>query len=83
MDRAMYCEKMDENHLLSATVLKICCGWVFQPDDDPKHTMGIKERPKKKIKVIAVKICGESCQVADKKPSRLRVFVKRSGQNPS
>lgn len=54
MDRAMYCEKMDENHLLSATVLKICCGWVFQPDDDPKHTMGIKERPKKKIKVIVV-----------------------------
>jgi len=38
MDAAMYHKILDENLLPSARTLKMGCGWVFQHDNDPKHT---------------------------------------------
>ncbi len=38
MNGAMYCEILSENLLPSARALKMKCGWVFQHDNDPKHT---------------------------------------------
>ena len=38
MNGAMYHEILSENHLPSARALKMKCGWVFQHDNDPKHT---------------------------------------------
>ncbi len=38
MDGAMYREILAKNILPSVRVLKICRGWVFQHDKDPKHT---------------------------------------------
>ncbi len=38
MNGAMYCEILSENLLPSAKALKMKRGWVFQHDNDPKHT---------------------------------------------
>ena len=54
MDGAMYWEMLGDNLLPSARTLKMCRGWVFQHDNDPKHTAkATKEWLKKKhIKVM-------------------------------
>uniref|UniRef100_A0A674BHQ3 Tc1-like transposase DDE domain-containing protein n=1 Tax=Salmo trutta TaxID=8032 RepID=A0A674BHQ3_SALTR len=54
MDGAMYCQILGENLLPSARALKMGRGWVFQHDNDPKHTAkATKEWLKKKhIKVL-------------------------------
>ena len=54
MDGAMYCKTFDEKLHPSAKTLKMGHGWVFQHDNDPKHTAkATKEWLKKKhIKVI-------------------------------
>ncbi len=54
MDGAMYRKILDENLLPSARTLKMGRGWVFQHDNDPKHTAkATKEWLKKKhIKVL-------------------------------
>ncbi|KAK3569719.1 hypothetical protein QTP86_003566 [Hemibagrus guttatus] len=38
MNGAMYREILSKNLLPSASALKMKCGWVFQHDNDPKHT---------------------------------------------
>uniref|UniRef100_A0AAR2KWY0 Tc1-like transposase DDE domain-containing protein n=1 Tax=Pygocentrus nattereri TaxID=42514 RepID=A0AAR2KWY0_PYGNA len=38
MDGAMYRKILNENLLSSARTLKMGCGWVFQHDNNPKHT---------------------------------------------
>ncbi|KAK3560352.1 hypothetical protein QTP86_006437 [Hemibagrus guttatus] len=38
MNGAMYREILSKNLLPSARALKMKCGWVFQHDNDPKHT---------------------------------------------
>ncbi len=40
MNGAMYREILSENLLPSARALKMKRGWVFQHDNDPKHTPG-------------------------------------------
>ncbi|KAI4885578.1 hypothetical protein NFI96_010387 [Prochilodus magdalenae] len=54
MTGAMYCEILGNNLLPSVRALKMGHGWVFQHDNDPKHTARItKERLRKKhIKVL-------------------------------
>lgn len=54
MDGATYRKILSDNLLPSARKLKMGCGWVFQHDNDPKHTAyAAKERLKKKhIKVV-------------------------------
>ncbi|KAK6292578.1 hypothetical protein J4Q44_G00371620 [Coregonus suidteri] len=54
MDGAMYRQILGENLLPSARALKMGHGWVFQHDNDPKHTAkATKEWLKKKhIKVL-------------------------------
>ena len=54
MDGAMYHQILGENLLPSARALKMGRGWVFQHDNDPKHTAkATKEWLKKKhIKVL-------------------------------
>ncbi|KAK6309261.1 hypothetical protein J4Q44_G00207240 [Coregonus suidteri] len=54
MDGAMYHQILSENLLLSARAYKMGRGWVFQYDNDPKHTAkATKEWLKKKhIKVL-------------------------------
>ncbi|KAI4882867.1 hypothetical protein NFI96_000895 [Prochilodus magdalenae] len=53
-DGAMYCKTLSDNLLPSARTLKMGRGWVFQLDNDPKHTAkATKEWLKKKyIKVM-------------------------------
>ncbi len=49
MNGAMYHEILSENLLPSARALKMKHGWVFQPDNDPKHTAwAMKEWLRKK-----------------------------------
>ncbi len=49
MNGAMYCEILSENLLPSARALKMKRGWVFQHDNDPKHTArAMKEWLRKK-----------------------------------
>ena len=38
LDGAMYCKILNENLLSSARTLKMGHGWVFQHDNDLKHT---------------------------------------------
>uniref|UniRef100_A0A9J7ZVB9 Tc1-like transposase DDE domain-containing protein n=1 Tax=Cyprinus carpio carpio TaxID=630221 RepID=A0A9J7ZVB9_CYPCA len=54
VDGDMYCKILDENLLPSARTLSMGHGWVFQHDNDPKHTTkATKEWFKKKhIKVM-------------------------------
>ena len=54
MNGAMYQEILGDNLLLSVRALKMGGGWVFQHDNDPKHTAkATKEWLKKKhIKVL-------------------------------
>ena len=54
MNGAMYQEILGDNLLPSVRALKMGCGWVFQHDNDPKHTAkATKEWLKKKhIKVL-------------------------------
>ncbi|KAI4889872.1 hypothetical protein NFI96_029454 [Prochilodus magdalenae] len=49
MDGAMYRKILSDNLLPSIRTLKMGCGWVFQYDNDPKHTAkATKEWLKKK-----------------------------------
>uniref|UniRef100_A0A672KT30 Transposase n=1 Tax=Sinocyclocheilus grahami TaxID=75366 RepID=A0A672KT30_SINGR len=49
MDGAMYCEILGNNLVPSVRALKMGRGWVFQHDNDPKHTArATKERLRKK-----------------------------------
>ncbi|KAI4890262.1 hypothetical protein NFI96_014033 [Prochilodus magdalenae] len=41
MTGAMYCEYLGNNLHPSVRALKMGCGWVFQHDNDPKHTARI------------------------------------------
>lgn len=54
MNAALYCEILGKNLLTSARALKMGRGWVFQHDNDPKHTARkTKEWLRKKhIKVL-------------------------------
>ncbi|XDV36370.1 hypothetical protein PO909_006162 [Leuciscus waleckii] len=54
MDGAMYCEILANNLLPSVRALKMGRGWVFQHDNDPKHTArATKEWLRKKhLKVL-------------------------------
>ena len=54
MNWAEYCEILGNNLLPSVRALKMSCGWVFQRNNDPKHTAkATKEWLKKKqIKVL-------------------------------
>ncbi|CDQ92657.1 unnamed protein product [Oncorhynchus mykiss] len=54
MDGAMYREILANNLLPSVRALKMGCGWVFQHDNDPKHTArATKEWLRKKhLKVL-------------------------------
>ena len=54
MNGAMSQEILGDNLLPSVRALKMGCGWVFQHDNDPKHTAkATNEWPKKKhIKVL-------------------------------
>jgi len=38
MNGAMHHEILSQNHLPSASALKMKHGWIFQDDNDPKHT---------------------------------------------
>ncbi len=52
MDGAMYCEILANNLLVRA--LKMGCGWVFQHDNDPKHSARATKEwlPEKHFKVL-------------------------------
>ncbi|KAI4889951.1 hypothetical protein NFI96_007815, partial [Prochilodus magdalenae] len=54
MTGAMYCEILRNNLLPSVRALKMGRGWVFQHDNDPKHTARITKEwlHKKHIKVL-------------------------------
>ncbi|KAI4893694.1 hypothetical protein NFI96_000595 [Prochilodus magdalenae] len=54
MTGAMYCEILQNNLLPSVRALKMGRGWVFQHDNDPKHTARITKEwlRKKHIKVL-------------------------------
>jgi len=53
MNGAMYHQILDENLIPSARTLKMGHGWVFQHDNDPKHTTkATKEWLRKHIKVF-------------------------------
>ncbi|KAI4904687.1 hypothetical protein NFI96_006145, partial [Prochilodus magdalenae] len=54
MTGAMYCEILGSNLLPSVRALKMGRGWVFQHDNDPKHTARITKEwlRKKHIKVL-------------------------------
>ncbi|KAI4883890.1 hypothetical protein NFI96_010255 [Prochilodus magdalenae] len=54
MTGAMYCEILGNNLLPSVRALKMGRGWVFQHDNDPKHTARITKEwlRKKHIKVL-------------------------------
>jgi len=55
MTRAMYCKILGNNLLPSVRALKMGRGWVFQHDNDLKHTARITKKwlCKKHIKVLA------------------------------
>ncbi|KAI4876358.1 hypothetical protein NFI96_017823 [Prochilodus magdalenae] len=50
----MFCEILGNNLLPSVRALKMCQGWIFQHDNDPKHTARITKEwlRKKHIKVL-------------------------------
>lgn len=54
MNATMYCNILEENLLPSVKELKMGRGWVFQQDNDPKHTANITKDwlQKKRIKVM-------------------------------
>ncbi len=65
MDGTMYRKILDENHLPSARTLKMGRGWVFQHDNEPKHTAkATKEWLKKKH----IKVLEGPCQTPDLHP---------------
>ena len=65
MDGAKYREIKSENYLASARTLKMGRGWMFQYDNDPKHTAkATKEWVKKKH----IKVMEWSCQSLDLNP---------------
>uniref|UniRef100_A0A3B4DBA8 Transposase Tc1-like domain-containing protein n=1 Tax=Pygocentrus nattereri TaxID=42514 RepID=A0A3B4DBA8_PYGNA len=63
MNGAMYCEILGANLLPSARALKMKCGWVFQHDNDPKHTArATKEWLRKKHSKV---LDGRTCTIGD------------------
>lgn len=54
MNGTMYCDILGKNLLPSVRELKMKCGWVFQHDNDPKHTARKTKEwlHKKHIKVL-------------------------------
>ena len=54
MNGAMYRTILGDNLLPSVRALKMGCGWVFQHDNDPKHTAKATKKwlKKKHIKVL-------------------------------
>lgn len=81
---AMYCEILSENLLPSATALKMKCDWVFQHDNNHKHTaQSMKEWLRKKY----FKVLEWPSQSLDLDPienlwSELKVYVaQRQPQN--
>ena len=81
MNGAMYQEILGNNLLPSVRALKMGRGWVFQHDNDPKHTAkATKEWLKKKhIKVLGREL---KLRVAKQQPRNLKVWrgsAKRSG----
>ena len=60
MNWAMYWEILGNNLLPSVRALKMGCGWVFQHDNDQKHTAkATKEWLKKKHIKVLERICKE------------------------
>ncbi|KAJ4945912.1 hypothetical protein JOQ06_023590 [Pogonophryne albipinna] len=51
MNGAMYREILSDNLLPSARALKMKRGWVFQHDNDPKHTARATKEWLRKLKV--------------------------------
>ncbi|KAL0149447.1 hypothetical protein M9458_055235 [Cirrhinus mrigala] len=62
----MYCDILGKNLLPSVRALKMGHGWVFQHDNDPKHTArkGVKEWLRKKH----IKVLEQSSQSPDLNP---------------
>jgi len=86
MTGAMYCENLGNNLLPSVRALKMGRGWVFQHDNDPKHTARITKEwlCKKNIKVLVWPsqspdlnpIDRESLRVSQRQPRNLTDLEK-------
>ena len=65
MNSSMYQEILQQNMLPSAKLLKLSRGWMFQQDNDPKHTA---VKTKEWLQRKKVKILERPSQSADLKP---------------
>ncbi len=82
MNGAMYREILSENLLPSARALKMKRGWVFQHDNDPKHTArATKEWLRKKhFKVLEWPSQSPDLNPIENRKSKVRV-AQRQPQN--